>query len=168
MTYPRSGPSVINGHETMQGTTITRYVTELAPEQPKLIAVSASYITYGLQKGHIRVLHRRTGKRALLKDHESLLSDLRSVPPFIVTSQLSLGSCWPAVKEHFLPCRFCNEATDHLASACSGGKVVVRRLFLEGEEVQAQTLISLQLLQNTSASLFNKPNERSTLNYGMT
>ena len=61
----------------LQGTAITHVPTERPEEPKKRIAVNKEYITYGLQKAMIRVIHRTKGYRELLKYHESPLVELR-------------------------------------------------------------------------------------------
>jgi hypothetical protein len=50
------------------------------------VAVSGEYITYGLKQGHIRVLHRFSQARALLKAHAGPLADLRFLGDDLVAS----------------------------------------------------------------------------------
>ena len=61
----------------MQGSTITHIATGRSSELRKVVAVNDDYITYGLPKGQIRVLHRHESARALLKKHTTQLIDLR-------------------------------------------------------------------------------------------
>lgn len=56
---------------------ITMYNTEPALELRRFVAASASYICYGLKAGQLRVLHRATAARALLRGHTASVTDLR-------------------------------------------------------------------------------------------
>ena len=44
------------------------------------IAVNARYICYGLRAGQIRVLHKDTAMRALLRGHTQQIADMRFAP----------------------------------------------------------------------------------------
>ena len=46
-------------------------------ELRRFVAASASYICYGLKAGQLRVLHRATAARALLRGHTAPVTDLR-------------------------------------------------------------------------------------------
>ena len=59
---------------------ITMYVTEYAEHQFSQIAVNGRYICYGLRAGQIRVLHKETAKRALLRGHMQQIVDMRFSP----------------------------------------------------------------------------------------
>lgn len=48
-------------------------------ELRRFVAASASYICYGLKAGQLRVLHRATAARALLRGHTAPVTDLRCV-----------------------------------------------------------------------------------------
>lgn len=61
----------------LQASTIAVVPSELATELRQLITVNDSYIVYGLKGGQIRVLHRGTGSRILLKFHEPPLTCLK-------------------------------------------------------------------------------------------
>jgi len=56
---------------------ITMYNTEPTLELRRFVAASASYICYGLKAGQLRVLHRATAARALLRGHTAPVTDLR-------------------------------------------------------------------------------------------
>ena len=56
---------------------ITMYNTEASMELRRFVAASASYICYGLKAGQLRVLHRATAARALLRGHTAPVTDLR-------------------------------------------------------------------------------------------
>jgi hypothetical protein len=58
---------------------ITMYNTEASMELRRFVAASASYICYGLKAGQLRVLHRATAARALLRGHTAPVTDLRRV-----------------------------------------------------------------------------------------
>lgn len=53
------------------------YASEAPTELRQIISVSARYITYGLKMGQIRVLHRETGQRTLIKFHEPPLTNVK-------------------------------------------------------------------------------------------
>lgn len=55
---------------------ITRVASDYREEHFRQVAVSDEYITYGLKQGHIRVLHRFSEARALLKGHSGLVADV--------------------------------------------------------------------------------------------
>ena len=59
---------------------ITMYVTEYAERQFCQIAVNARYICYGLRAGQVRVLHKDTASRALLRGHTAQIADMRFSP----------------------------------------------------------------------------------------
>lgn len=73
---------------------IARVPTEFNPHISKhslpdrLIAVNDKYICYGLKQGHIRVLSRATGAKALLKGHNSPIADITIHPE---TNALAAG-----------------------------------------------------------------------------
>jgi enhancer of mRNA-decapping protein 4 len=73
---------------------IARVPTEFNPHISKhslpdrLIAVNDQYICYGLKQGHIRVLSRATGAKALLKGHNSPIADITIHPE---TNALAAG-----------------------------------------------------------------------------
>ena len=48
-------------------------------EHRHFVAASGSYICYGLKAGQLRVLHRGTAARALLRGHTAPVTDVRSV-----------------------------------------------------------------------------------------
>jgi len=54
----------------------TRVASEYKEANLRQIAVSDEFITYGLKQGHIRVLHRFSEARALLKGHSGPVADL--------------------------------------------------------------------------------------------
>ena len=56
------------------------YVTEYAERQFCQIAVNARYICYGLRAGQVRVLHKDTASRALLRGHTAQIADMRFSP----------------------------------------------------------------------------------------
>jgi hypothetical protein len=58
---------------------ITMYNTEASMELRRFVTASASYICYGLKAGQLRVLHRATAARALLRGHTAPVTDLRRV-----------------------------------------------------------------------------------------
>ena len=59
---------------------ITMYVTEYAERQFCQIAVNSRYICYGLRAGQIRVLHKDTSERALLRGHTQMIGDMQFSP----------------------------------------------------------------------------------------
>ena len=59
---------------------ITMYVTEYAERQFSQIAVNGRYICYGLRAGQIRVLHKETASRALLRGHTQHIADMAFSP----------------------------------------------------------------------------------------
>ena len=56
------------------------YVTEYAERQFCQIAVNARYVCYGLRAGQVRVLHKDTASRALLRGHTAQIADMRFSP----------------------------------------------------------------------------------------
>ena len=56
------------------------HVTEYAERQFCQIAVNARYICYGLRAGQVRVLHKDTASRALLRGHTAQIADMRFSP----------------------------------------------------------------------------------------
>jgi hypothetical protein len=68
----------LRGVDALQGATITHVSTARSSELRKVVAVNDDYITYGLPKGQIRILHRHENARALLKKHSTQLVELRS------------------------------------------------------------------------------------------
>uniref|UniRef100_A0A1D2A7N6 Enhancer of mRNA-decapping protein 4 C-terminal domain-containing protein n=1 Tax=Auxenochlorella protothecoides TaxID=3075 RepID=A0A1D2A7N6_AUXPR len=61
----------------MQVTPVTMVPCDAGAGSNRLIAVNMDFIAYGLKPGHIRVIHRSTGGRALLKGHTGLITSLR-------------------------------------------------------------------------------------------
>ena len=55
---------------------MTRVPAEYKEANLRQIAVNDEYITYGLKQGHIRVLHRFSEARALLKGHSGPIADI--------------------------------------------------------------------------------------------
>lgn len=53
------------------------------------IAVNSIYICYGLKQGSIRVLNKNTAARTLIKEHKSMVTDMR----FSSMSSNVLASC---------------------------------------------------------------------------
>lgn len=60
---------------------ITLVKTDFKLEQTQLVAVSDTYICYGLKAGHIRALDRNTGGRALFKGHPAGVSSMAFFSP---------------------------------------------------------------------------------------
>ena len=60
-----------------QASTIAVVPSELPTELRQVITVNDSYIVYGLKGGQIRILHRGTGNRILLRFHEPPLTCLK-------------------------------------------------------------------------------------------
>jgi enhancer of mRNA-decapping protein 4 len=58
---------------------VTRVATEAAEAHGRQVAASSEFIAYGLRAGHVRVLHRFSEGRALLKGHAAPVADLRFV-----------------------------------------------------------------------------------------
>jgi hypothetical protein len=58
---------------------VTRVATEAAEVHGRQVAASSEFIAYGLRAGHVRVLHRFSEGRALLKGHAAPVADLRFV-----------------------------------------------------------------------------------------
>ena len=67
------------------------YVTEYAERQFCQIAVNARYICYGLRAGQVRVLHKDTASRALLRGHTAQIADMRFSPATNSDVLASLG-----------------------------------------------------------------------------
>lgn len=59
---------------------ITMYNTEPTLELRRFVAASPNYICYGLKAGQLRVLHRATAARALLRGHTAPVTDLSFFP----------------------------------------------------------------------------------------
>jgi enhancer of mRNA-decapping protein 4 len=55
---------------------VTRVPADYKEAHVRQVAVSEEFITYGLKQGHIRVLHRFSEARALLKGHKQLITDI--------------------------------------------------------------------------------------------
>lgn len=55
---------------------ITRIPADYKEANVRQIAVSEQFVTYGLKQGHIRVLHRFSEARALLKGHTQPIADI--------------------------------------------------------------------------------------------
>lgn len=55
---------------------VTRVPADYKEANVRQIAVSEEFITYGLKQGHIRVLHRFSEARALLKGHTQAIADI--------------------------------------------------------------------------------------------
>eukprot|EP00878_Enallax_costatus_P017577 GHUV01018467.1.p1 GENE.GHUV01018467.1~~GHUV01018467.1.p1 ORF type:complete len:767 (+),score=339.43 GHUV01018467.1:108-2408(+) len=98
---------------------ITLIKNELKLEHTQQVAISNSYICYGLKAGHIRTLNRNTATRALFKGHPASLSYIA----------------------------FFNADTNLLASASREGDITVRLVTdaagPEGEIVPADTVLML-------------------------
>lgn len=65
---------------------MTRVPAEYKEAHLRQIAVSEEFITYGLKQGHIRVLHRFSEARALLRGHTRPIADIRFVSDDIVVA----------------------------------------------------------------------------------
>lgn len=65
----------------MQVAPITMYNSEFALELRRQIAVSAHYICYALRQGQLRLLHRHSAERALLKSKGAAITDVQCGPP---------------------------------------------------------------------------------------
>ena len=59
---------------------ITMYNSEFALELRRQIAVNAHYICYALRQGQLRLLHRRSAERALLKSKGPAITDVQCDP----------------------------------------------------------------------------------------
>ena len=59
---------------------ITMYNSEFALELRRQIAVNAHYICYALRQGQLRLLHRRSAERALLKSKGAAITDVQCGP----------------------------------------------------------------------------------------
>lgn len=57
------------------------YNSEFALELRRQIAVNAHYICYALRQGQLRLLHRRSAERALLKSKGPAITDVQYGPP---------------------------------------------------------------------------------------
>ena len=66
------------------------YMSELTLELRRLVAVNDVYICYALKQGHIRVLHKQSAQRILLKAHTQPITDIRCEPQ----SQTWQNCCW--------------------------------------------------------------------------
>jgi hypothetical protein len=102
---------------------ITLVKTDFKLEQTQLVAVSDTYICYGLKAGHIRALDRNTGGRALFKGHPAGVSSMAFFSPSI----------------------------NLLASVSKQGDIVVRRVSEQpaaagtADSIEGQLLMSAQL-----------------------
>ncbi len=56
---------------------ITMYNSDFALEQRRQIAVNGRYIRYALRQGQLRVLHRQSAERALLKSKGAAVTDVQ-------------------------------------------------------------------------------------------
>ena len=56
---------------------ITMYNSDFALEQRRQIAVNGRYICYALRQGQLRVLHRQSAERALLKSKGAAVTDVQ-------------------------------------------------------------------------------------------
>lgn len=57
------------------------YNSEFALELRRQIAVNAHYICYALRQGQLRLLHRHSAERALLKSKGAAITDVQCAPP---------------------------------------------------------------------------------------
>ncbi|KAI8103950.1 hypothetical protein M9435_006476 [Picochlorum sp. BPE23] len=65
---------------------VTRIASEYTESMVESIAVNDEFITYGLKQGHVRVLHRYSEARALLKGHTGPVSHMCFVSASIVAA----------------------------------------------------------------------------------
>lgn len=65
---------------------VTRIASEYTETMVESIAVNDEFITYGLKQGHVRVLHRYSEARALLKGHTGPISHMCFVSASIVAA----------------------------------------------------------------------------------
>jgi hypothetical protein len=70
----------------LQVTPVTRVASAYVLAHLRQTAVSEEYITYGLKQGHIRVLHRFSEARALLKGHTGPIADICFVGDDIIAA----------------------------------------------------------------------------------
>ncbi|KAK9805896.1 hypothetical protein WJX73_002358 [Symbiochloris irregularis] len=96
----RSNKDTVTQLETVP---ITRMVTDNTLELRHQIAASESFICYGLRQGHIRVLHRQSAGRLLLRAHFQPITDLRFCPMsenmFASASQDGIAAIWQLREE---------------------------------------------------------------------
>lgn len=55
---------------------VAKVASDFEATYDRLIAVNSSYLCYGLKQGHIRVISRSTGAKALLKGHTGPIADM--------------------------------------------------------------------------------------------
>ena len=65
---------------------VTRIASEYTESMVESIAVNDEFITYGLKQGHVRVLHRYSEARALLKGHSGPVSHMCFLSSSIVAA----------------------------------------------------------------------------------
>jgi enhancer of mRNA-decapping protein 4 len=121
---------------TLQVQPITLLKFDYKLEHTQQVAISSSYICYGLKAGHIRALNRNTASRALFKGHPTSLSHMA----------------------------FFSAADNLLASASRQGDLAVRLVTdgkgPDGDAVPAETLLmraQLQLPPGADASSSSSP-----------
>lgn len=122
-TYKVDATQKENDTPPIEAQPITMYTTELAMSLARSVAVSRTFIAYGLKAGQIRVLHADTAVRALFRGHGAPITDMR----------------------------FTSMSTDCdvLASASRDGRVFVRQVSSSngGGEIEEKLVLAFTLAQ---------------------
>ena len=104
----------------------TRHVSPPNDRQFCQIAVNSRYICYGLRAGQIRVLHKDTSERALLRGHTQMIGDMRFAP---------------------------SSKDDIIASFGVDGNLLVKRIKFAEDAIEEQPLLQVTVVNPPAGSV---------------
>jgi len=99
---------------------ITVVKTDYKQQFLSQIAVNSIYICYGLKQGSIRVLNKNTASRTLLKEHNSMVTDMRffNMGSNVLASCDLNGEVIVRKVSKDCPCQFDDAHPDSLDNVC--------------------------------------------------